>query len=349
MDNRTSYTRTAISLHWLIALLIFGGWSLGLFMADLPASPDKLRYFSWHKWTGVTIFLLVVLRLGWRATHPAPALPEGMPRWQLTAAHVSHFLLYLLMLAIPLSGWLMSSAKGVQTVYFGVLPLPDLLAKNPPLGSFLADIHELLAWTLAGLVGLHTVAAFKHHFIDRDAVLRRMLPMLAAIALLGGTLMNNVSAARSEVRATFTQMSVPIEAEFRAFEGAVAFDPKHPDAAKAKIEIDTASFDIGSPEYNDEVRKKEWFDSAAYPRATFVSSKVTRIGVNRYLARGTLTLKGKAAEIEVPFTLFRGQSGWFYQGEFPVSRKSWSIGDKDWDPVLDDRVVVAFRIATTDK
>jgi cytochrome b561 len=125
----------------------------------------------------VTIFLLVLLRLSWRLAHRPPP-PVSMPAWQQTAASLVHFLLYVLMIVVPLSGWLMSSAKGVQTVWFGVLPLPDLLAKNKELGDLLATVHKTLNFTMAGLVLIHAGAALKHHLVDRDEVLVRMLPFL---------------------------------------------------------------------------------------------------------------------------------------------------------------------------
>ena len=147
------YTGTAKVLHWLMAILLFGLLALGSYMQDLPLSPEKLQFYSWHKWAGVSAFLLVLLRLLWRITHRPPALPETMPKLLQFAAHAGHLALYGLMLAIPLSGWLMSSAKGFQTVWFGVLPIPDLLDKNKELG-----------------------AALKHHFIDKDDILIRILP-----------------------------------------------------------------------------------------------------------------------------------------------------------------------------
>jgi cytochrome b561 len=167
------YTRTAIALHWLMALLIFSAFPLGVYMHDLPLSPTKLQLFSYHKWLGITILLAAAARLAWRVTHPAPALPD-MPRWQRIAAHGIHHLLYVLLFAIPLSGWLMSSAKGFPTVWFGVLPLPDLVGKNKELGDLLKALHEALNFGLLLLVGLHIAGALKHHFIERDDTLRRM-------------------------------------------------------------------------------------------------------------------------------------------------------------------------------
>ncbi len=174
--NSTRYTATAIGLHWLMLLLLVTLFSVGLYMSDLPLSPWKLKIYSWHKWAGVTAFLLVLARMAWRFTHQPPTLPASMPRWQVLAAHVGHALLYLLMFAIPLSGWLMSSAKGFQTVYFGVLPIPDLLAKNKELGDLLREVHETLNWILMLVVAGHAGAALIHHFVDRDDVLTRMLP-----------------------------------------------------------------------------------------------------------------------------------------------------------------------------
>jgi len=172
------YTRTAVILHWIIALLIFTAFPLGVYMHDLPLSPDKLRLYSWHKWIGVTIFLLALVRISWRSTHRPPPLPAAMPPLEKFAAHAVHYLLYVLILAIPLSGWLMSSAKGVQTVWFGVLPLPDLVSKDKELGDALKTVHESLNFLMLGLVLAHIGGALKHYFIEHDDILARMLPFL---------------------------------------------------------------------------------------------------------------------------------------------------------------------------
>ncbi len=175
--SKPRYTAPAIGLHWLIALLILISFSVGLYMSDLPFSPAKLKIYSWHKWAGVTIFLLVVVRSLWRFTHTPPPMPGAMPRWQKWSAEGAHVLLYVLMFAIPLSGWLMSSAKGFQTVYFGVMPIPDLLTKNKELGDALEAVHAWLNYLMIAIVAVHAAAALKHHFLDRDDVLRRILPL----------------------------------------------------------------------------------------------------------------------------------------------------------------------------
>jgi cytochrome b561 len=172
------YTRPAIALHWMIALIIFCSFPVGLYMVGMPLSPAKLKLYSYHKWAGITVFLLAVLRVVWRMRHAAPPLPATVPAWQRHLAGATHLLLYLYVLAIPLTGWLMSSALGFQTVYFGVLPLPDLLEKDKVLGEQLKFVHMYLNYTLAAFVLAHVAAALKHHLIDRDDILERMAPWL---------------------------------------------------------------------------------------------------------------------------------------------------------------------------
>ena len=174
MNTVLRYSPPAIVLHWLLALLIFVTFPLGLYMADLPLSPDKLKLYSYHKWIGITILMLASLRVMWRVTHTPPPLPGDLARWQRRTSQVVHGSLYLLILAIPLSGWLMSSAKGFQTVWFGVLPLPDLIGKDKALGELLAGVHQALNFTLLFLVILHVGAALKHHFIERQPFMQRM-------------------------------------------------------------------------------------------------------------------------------------------------------------------------------
>lgn len=171
------YTLPAIALHWLIALLIIVTFLLGLTMVNIPGlTPTKLKYFSWHKWMGVTVFGLACLRVLWRLTHKAPPYPDAMPRWQQNAAHAVHGLLYLLIFAIPLSGYFFSLAAGVPVVYLGVVPLPVWIAPDPELKAVLRQLHYGLNMTLLFLFCLHVLAALKHQFIDRDRTLQRMLP-----------------------------------------------------------------------------------------------------------------------------------------------------------------------------
>ena len=171
------YTRPAILLHWLIALLIIGTFGMGLVMTDIPGiTPTKLKYYSWHKWSGVTVLAVVALRLLWSLANRAPAYPASMPRWEKSAARSLHALLYVLMFAVPLSGYFYTLAAGVPVVYFKLIPLPVLIAPNPALKPVLKELHYWLTMTMAGAVGLHIVAALKHVFIDRDGVMKRMLP-----------------------------------------------------------------------------------------------------------------------------------------------------------------------------
>jgi cytochrome b561 len=171
---KENYTRTAVALHWIVAALIAMALILGWYMTDMKTSPAKMRVYDWHKWIGVTVLALFFVRALWRMRHPAPP-PVPMPAWQTFASHAVHGLLYVMLLVQPLTGWLFSNAAGHSIVYLGLVPLPDLLAKNPPLAHNLKELHEACAWVLVVIVGLHILAALKHHYVDHDDTLQRML------------------------------------------------------------------------------------------------------------------------------------------------------------------------------
>ncbi len=176
MFEEPRYDLVAVSLHWLMAALIVAAFALGVVMVDIPGlTPTKLRYFSWHKWLGVTVLGMVALRLLWRLRHGTPR-PVEMPAWQKRAATLIHLMLYALMFAVPLSGYLYSLAAGVPVVYLGVLPLPVLIGPDPVLKPVLKEVHEVLVYTMLVFVLVHVAAAIKHQWVDRDGLLRRMLP-----------------------------------------------------------------------------------------------------------------------------------------------------------------------------
>jgi cytochrome b561 len=167
------YTRTALALHWSMAGLVLAAVFMGWTMTEMAISPARLKLFNYHKWVGVTILLLAIIRVSWRATHAAPALVP-MPRWQQILAHAGHAMLYLLLCVVPVSGWIYSNASGYPVVYLGKLPLPNLVERNRELAAQCKELHELLATALVALVVLHVLAALQHHFLKKDDTLRRM-------------------------------------------------------------------------------------------------------------------------------------------------------------------------------
>lgn len=174
------YSRTAIVLHWVLGLAILGLFGMGLYMTSLPFSPARLKLYNWHKWAGITLLALSVVRLLWRATHRPPALPaniaNAMPAWQQWAHHGTHHVMYALFFLVPLIGWAYSSAAGFPIVVFGVLPLPDFVPVDKALAELIKPFHELSAFALVGLAGLHIAAVLKHQLVDKDGLIGRMLP-----------------------------------------------------------------------------------------------------------------------------------------------------------------------------
>jgi len=167
-----------ILLHWTMAVLVAGAWLVGDWMTDLSFSPLKLKVYSWHKWTGVLVFALLIVRVGVRiAARFSPRIAMPIPS-DNRLARGTHLLLYLLLALVPLSGWLYSSAAGFTTVWFGLWPIPDLVPKDAQLKDLFRAVHDALTSVLGALVVLHLLAALKHHFIDQDRVLVRMVPGL---------------------------------------------------------------------------------------------------------------------------------------------------------------------------
>lgn len=194
----TRYTSVAILLHWVLAILALSMVVIGFWMQDAVQDPatraQALKVFPLHKATGITILALTAFRLLWRLTHKAPPLPQRMPAWEKFAARTSHWLFYLLLFALPLSGWIYASAGysaafktfiRVPLSYFGLFTAPDFpgVATQPDetrkaIGLAALSAHFYLAWVMVALAGLHVAAALKHHVVNRDDVLSRMLPFL---------------------------------------------------------------------------------------------------------------------------------------------------------------------------
>ncbi|MEE2525235.1 cytochrome b [Hyphobacterium sp. HN65] len=192
MSAQNRYSTVALTLHWILAILLVGmvffGWQADDARAALLAGDESvtleevLFLFNWHKTVGLLVIVLSLGRLGWRLTHPAPPLPDGMKPWERVVAKATHWAFYALMIGLPLGGWLAAStASDADTgLLFNMasLPIPALTGENESLHEIVAFMHSKGAWALLILLGLHVLAGLKHHFVDRDDVLARMVPFL---------------------------------------------------------------------------------------------------------------------------------------------------------------------------
>lgn len=172
-NSEDHYGLVAIFLHWLVAILIIGLLILGLYMVNLPISFEKLKLYGWHKEYGLLVLALVIFRLLWRLANTTPRLE--IPLLEKVAARVTHWAFYVFMFAMPISGWLITSAAGLPVSFFGLFTLPNLVAPNEETRQLYQVIHTWLGYGLIAIICLHTCGALKHHFIDKDDILRRMI------------------------------------------------------------------------------------------------------------------------------------------------------------------------------
>jgi cytochrome b561 len=179
-NDTDSWGVPAQLFHWVMALLIFAQITLGLMAVSWRMSPTKLALFFWHKSTGMALLSLLVLRLAWRLVNRTPALPADMPGWERAAAHASHALLYALMIALPITGWVVQSAANIPFRIFYLVPLPAIVAPDKALSEAFALVHRGFSITFAAVLIVHIGAALRHHFVKRDQVLARMLPRRAS-------------------------------------------------------------------------------------------------------------------------------------------------------------------------
>jgi cytochrome b561/polyisoprenoid-binding protein YceI len=327
-------------LHWLIVALIALQATLGLTGMLLPLGVEKLGVLARHKSIGITILGLAVLRLLWRWLNPTPPLPSNLKPHERFLAHFTHAALYALLFAMPLTGWIMSSARGFPVSWFHVFQLPDLVHKNERLYDAMVTTHAALAIALGLTVALHIAGALKHHFVLKDDTLRRMLPsgrmtlavlagaMLAAPAARAAGAAYTLLPARSSLTYTFSQAGADNQGQFKSF--AVSFDPA---AGRLDVLVDMRSFDTGDQQRNGILGGKDLFDVAQYPQSRFTASRIEKTAAG-YAAIGSLTLRGVTRNVTVPFTwrtaTVQGRSVGYLTGQMTLRRLDFGVGQGDW-------------------
>jgi cytochrome b561 len=345
-------------MHWTVVALIIAQFTIASIAEDLPLGMQKLAWLARHKSVGITILAIVILRLLWRLSSPGPALPSNLGPVERTLARATHIGLYLVLFLMPLSGWLMSSAKGYPVSWFNVVQLPDLIAKNEDAFNFLKEFHETLAGVLITLALLHVAGALKHQLVYKDGVMKRMLPCLAVgfvIAAFGypsqifaTELASDPS--QSKLAFSFVQAGGLNNGKFGKFQvqlddagGAVA-------GGALTVTIDTTSLDTNDTDRDDILRGADLFDVKRFPVARFIAKKIESAGENQYRAVGTLTIRDKSQDLELPLTVRHGQESGadaiYLAGKVAINRLDYGVGQGEWHSTqwVDDEVKIDWSV-----
>ncbi len=177
MQASARYGNVAIALHWIVAVLVLVMIGLGLYMVDIPrGTPERSFFFNLHKSIGLTVFIIVLFRFWWRHKYPPPPLPSSMPAWQVTASNISHALLYMCLIMMPIAGFTASQFTKYGVTYFGLFKIPPMGPQNKVLWDFFQGVHENTAYVLMFVLVVHVLAALHHLLITKDGVFQRMLP-----------------------------------------------------------------------------------------------------------------------------------------------------------------------------
>ena len=357
--------------HWTMAVGLLGLCAFGFWMSDLPRGPAMFKAYALHKSFGITLLALALARLAWRAVDRRP-LDLAAPGWQKLAALGTHLALYALMLAVPLAGWAYNSAANFPLQWFGLVNLPALVPASPLLKEFFHEAHELGAIALLTLVALHVAAAWKHHLLDKDNTLRRMLPGGGAVLLVAAGALGlaavvaptpttattptapewRLDAARSKLSFSGTQQGEAFTGRFNRFTPRINFAPNALAASQWTVNIDAKSNDSANAERDETMRTADWFDVAHYPTATY-TARTFRAGSTAgfYVAEGELVIKGRKAQVPLTFRWTPAADGKSatLSGQVVVDRHAFALGTGDWadDAWVGRSVTVGVQLALT--
>lgn len=351
------YSGTAKLLHWLIAGFVIALLSIGIMMTRISDLQLKYELYQLHKSMGVTVLGLMIPRVVWRLAAKPPALPLHMAAWERGAAHGTHVLLYLLLLAMPLTGWATVSAApppfNFPAQLYTLIAWPHIpfveqltLDQKKTVEPYLKNVHAALGWTLLVLAGLHIAAALRHGFILKDGIMLRMLPRVLnvsrklivpfAFAVLFASAALPVAAQEWAIDKSLSKVSFEAQAggqavtgEFKQFQAEIRFDPEDPESAEISAAIDMNNVSSGQAQVDSALLGKDWFDTQTYPTAGFRARSVKAgRAEGEYVIEATITIKDISREVTLPFMLAVNQGEATVKGETAISRSEFGIGPK---------------------
>jgi cytochrome b561/polyisoprenoid-binding protein YceI len=425
--GRSRYATVAIILHWVIALAILAqvaiAWRMG------GKTPEAFALLQLHKSIGISILVLSIIRLGWRLTSPPPPEPPGLARWELVVSQIVHWAFYVIMIGMPLTGWLMVSTSriAIPTMLFGKVLWPHIPGTEnlAPTAKVIANAigqngHEVLAWTFYGLFVLHVAGALKHQVInDREPVFARMAPgaapgrwwdprlFLVLLATLGAIAFGQLvqpplpatgpaaaaeapaapflpeaapaaaSAAPAPAAATPAPAAAPstdpvawkvapgsslgfqtswggsaVQGRFNTWKADILFGPDALDRSKVTVTIDMTSAKTGDDQRDASLPSADWFDVATHPTAVFTATRFEKAGADRYVAHGTLDLRGVKKPVDLPFRLKIVGDKAQASGETSLDRSVFGVGQGEFAATDQVPAKVTVRVqvnATRDK
>jgi cytochrome b561/polyisoprenoid-binding protein YceI len=351
--QRDEYTAVAKRLHWLIAILIFVLFPLAWVMGDFSNPIQKFQAYNLHKSLGISVLILMVLRVLWRFANPPPALPRSMPRLERVGAHLGHFALYVALFLMPLTGWAMISSSNKPSVLFQytAFPLIPWLARLPAdekktYEEIFMNAHGLLANILLALIALHVAAALRHAILLKDGIFTRIMPRLsrrarpfrAAIlffAALGLWTVGGDAARATEWSVTPQKSVVEFEASgsgyttkgtFPRYKADIEFDPDTPDQTAIHVSFDMKSATAGVSDVDSVLRSAEYFNPDQFPTAEFVARGAKPTGKGSYVLDGRLTLKGITKPVSLPFSMTIDAGTATIKAETTINRMDFGIG-----------------------
>ncbi len=366
-DDSPRYSSVAIVLHWVMAVAFVLMLGSGVVMSNVELSKTlQFNLYQWHKSLGVLLLVTAVLRLVWRLLHRPPALPVRMKRLERRAAKIGHWVLYGLMIALPLSGWVMvsSSVYGLPTIVFGWFEWPHVPAVvgNEMVNNMASEVHWIVALLFAIAIAGHVVAVIKHAVRDKEHLLRRMwwvkAHSLKSVLLVGlmlgfGSMAEAASyvvdPTTSEVRFSGEHAGDAFEGRFATWSAEIVFDAEDLAASHITARFDMASAVTGNKLYDGTLPQADWFDVQNHAEASFVSTMVSAKPEGGYAAAGELTIRGITQPVTFDFTIEQNAQPVIAEGYFVIDRLAYAIGkgsdpDAEW---VSQEIAVHLHIEAT--